>query len=326
MNGNQTENKEMQKEFYYHIRIWIKPLMQNGYYLYSFDNKGEQGLNLIIDDYFTPYIKGETFVINGKKLNLAEIDHIHIFKSERSYFERREEVIAQAQARWQSFNEEQFRRNFLNNSANITNDIYHKVNERFKKEANNQNQLNGEKSPLLFISHSTEDYDSCFVKELIKLLETIGLNQSNMFCSSHPSYWIKDGDIYDALLSKFVNHNIFVLFVQSPRFFNSPISLNEMGAAWVLKTKYWSILTNDFGFDDMRGVANDSKITIKVDNDKARYRLNDLKDCILEFFGLDDVDSNTWDYSKDNFLDSVRRIPIERPFKLIEAPKFHHSK
>ena len=45
MNGEKQENNEMQKEYYYHIRVWIKPLMPNGYYLYSFDNKGEQGLN-----------------------------------------------------------------------------------------------------------------------------------------------------------------------------------------------------------------------------------------------------------------------------------------
>lgn len=311
MNGEKQENNEMQKVFYYHIRIWIKPLMQNGYYLYSFDNRGEQGLNLIIDDYFTPYIKEEAFVINGTKLYPDKIGQINVLKSEGSYFERKKDLITQAQARWQSFNEEQFTRCFLNNSTNITNDICHKVNERLKKEANNQDQLNGEKSPLLFISHSKEDYNSGFVKELIKLLETIGLDKTNMFCSSHPSYWINEGDIYDALLSKFINHNIFVLFVQSPRFFISPISLNEMGAAWVLKTKYWSILTNDFKFKDMRGMANDSKIAIKVDDGDAKYRLNNLKDCILEFFELSNVDSNTWEYNRDHFLETVREISLE---------------
>ena len=53
-------------------------------------------------------------------------------------------------------------------------------------EKNDTNEV--VKQPLVFISHSSKYI--AFVESLVDLLENIGLDDSNLFCSSIPGYWI----------------------------------------------------------------------------------------------------------------------------------------
>lgn len=128
------------------------------------------------------------------------------------------------------------------------------------------------KSPMVFISHSSKDKD--FVEALVVLLEDLGMDSTNVFCSSIDGYGVGlSQDIFETLRSLFNEHNLFVIFIHSPRYYKSPVSLNEMGAAWVLKTDFCSFLTSDMEFSNMSGVVNDSKISIKVSH---RYNLQQL--------------------------------------------------
>lgn len=160
------------------------------------------------------------------------------------------------------------------------------------------------KTPMVFISHSSKDL--AFVEALVDLLEFLGLNKETMFCSSVPGYGIKlSGRIIDNLLSVFEEHNLYVIFVQSPNYYSSPISLNEMGAAWVLKTKFCSLLTQDMDFDKMKGVIDSSYISIKVNASDAATRLNQMKDDIVSMFSLHQPDTNRWEIKRNNFLHLV---------------------
>lgn len=59
------------------------------------------------------------------------------------------------------------------------------------------------KTPLVFISHSSKDKD--FVEALVSLLESLGFDNTNLFCSSIPDYWIGlSQDILDSLYKLFV--------------------------------------------------------------------------------------------------------------------------
>lgn len=160
------------------------------------------------------------------------------------------------------------------------------------------------KSPLVFISHSSKDRD--FVEALVELLEGIGLDEKTLFCSSIPGYWIGlSKDIYEALLSLFTNRSLFVIFVQSPNFYDSPVSLNEMGAAWALKAKYCSILTSEMEFSAMTAVVNSHEVAIKVNSFDAKPRLTELKNSILDFLGKPAVSDITWERKRDKFLQAV---------------------
>jgi len=166
------------------------------------------------------------------------------------------------------------------------------------------------KVPLVFISHSSKDI--AFVEALVELLEGIGLDEKTLFCSSIPGYWIGlSKDIYEALLALFNERELYVLFVHSPNFYNSYVSLNEMGAAWALKAKYCSILTSDMEFSAMTAVVNSHEVAIKVNNADAKPRLTELKNSILEFLGKPAISDVIWERKRDKFLQAVD--PSYRP-------------
>ena len=163
------------------------------------------------------------------------------------------------------------------------------------------------KHPMVFISHSSKDKD--FVEALVVLLEDLGMDSINVFCSSIDGYGVGlSQDIFETLRSLFNEHNLFVIFIHSPRYYKSPVSLNEMGAAWVLKTDFCSFLTSDMEFSNMSGVVNDSKISIKVNNNDAPARLTELKDKLIALFGLKNIDAIKWERKRNAFLDRVNTI------------------
>lgn len=161
-----------------------------------------------------------------------------------------------------------------------------------------------QKPPMVFISHSSKDKE--FVEALVDLLEGIGLTPDTLFCSSIQGYWIGlSQNIFDALRSLFLERSLYVIFVQSPNFYQSPVSLNEMGAAWALKADYCSILTSEMDYSAMTAVVNSHEIAIKVNTEEAPARLTEMKNSILEFLGKDDISPIIWKRKLDKFLKAV---------------------
>ena len=163
------------------------------------------------------------------------------------------------------------------------------------------------KTPMIFISHSSKDKP--FVEALVSLLEDIGFDKSNLFCSSVDGYGIAlSKDIFETLRSLFNEHNLYVIFIHSPRYYKSAVSLNEMGAAWVLKTDFCSFLTADMDFNKMSGVVNGSTIAIKVDTEDVPSRLNELKNLLIQMFSLPLIGETKWERKRNMFLKQVLSI------------------
>lgn len=164
-----------------------------------------------------------------------------------------------------------------------------------------------DKTPMVFISHSSKDIE--FVEALVTLLESIGFDNKTLFCSSIPDYWIGlSKDIFASLRQLFINHELFVIFLQSPRYYESAVSLNEMGAAWVLQTHYCSILTKDMQKEKMCGVFDDHTIFLKVDAPQVEARMNELKNTLTKIFDLPAMTDNTWERKRNTFLKAVNAI------------------
>lgn len=170
-----------------------------------------------------------------------------------------------------------------------------------------------QKTMKLFISHSSQDL--AFVQPLIELFEHIGLTPENMFCSSVPGYNVPlDSNIYDFLIEQFQSYNLRVIFVLSENYYNSPVCLNEMGAAWVLHKKYTSVLIPQFDFKDVKGVIDQMRISIKLDSDKneLKTRLNELKAKLTDEFDLSAASSfqNVWERHRDEFVEKVSSTEV----------------
>jgi len=190
---------------------------------------------------------------------------------------------------------------------------FNKIYAKYNLLMNNVNNMpvddneNKKKSPMVFISHSSKDKD--FVEALVNLLEDIGLNKNTLFCSSVAGYGLElSENIFDTLRALFKNHDLYMIFIHSPRYYQSPVSLNEMGAAWVLRTGFCSFLTTDMDFTDLKGVINGSTIGIKVDADDATFQLNDLYKKVQDMFNLTPLDSNLWERKRNAFLRLVNAI------------------
>lgn len=175
------------------------------------------------------------------------------------------------------------------------------------------NEAETTKSMKIFISHSSKDLT--FVQALVDLFEDIGLNEENMFCSSIPGYNIPlDKNIYDYLKEQFQNYNLHVIFVLSDNYYSSPVSLAEMGAAWILQQRYTSVLLPQFNFKDIKGVIDQIRISIKLDSEKMelKARLNELRNTLIEEFGLRSSlnSQNIWERNRDKFIDKINSIEI----------------
>ena len=195
--------------------------------------------------------------------------------------------------------------------------IYNLLMNNVTKQEIAKTITNAKKTPLVFISHTHEDKD--FVVALVNLLEDMGFTKNTLFCSSVREYGIPlSDDIFETIRGLFLKHDLYVIFVHSPRFYGSAVSLNEMGAAWVLKTGFCSLLTCDMEYPKMKGVVNNAKISIKVDDQDAPSLLNDLYKHLLAMFSLQSMDMNKWERKRDQFLSVVRNLSYEEVKESVE--------
>lgn len=166
-----------------------------------------------------------------------------------------------------------------------------------------------ERKTKVFVSHSSGDAD--YVKAIVELLEDIGLGEGEIFCSSVDAYKIPLGkSIYDYLAEQFQNYNLHVLFVLSKNYYDSVASLNEMGAAWVLKHRYDAILLPGMQFEDVRGCIDKNQISIKLDSEEGelQHRLNEFQKNMVEEFSKPPLNMSKWERNRAEFLHKVRAL------------------
>ena len=180
------------------------------------------------------------------------------------------------------------------------------LNESISEEKMVQTQ---NQKPLIFISHSSKNKEQ--VQLLADLLRAINLQpQQDIFCSSLPGYDIplsSEDRIFDFLRSKFLEYKIHVIFIHSHEYYASPVCLNEMGAAWALKSTQTSLLLPGFSFGDMKGVINGERIAIKLDNDitEVKDKLNQVRRILEDEFSLTPVSDTIWEQARDKFIEEI---------------------
>lgn len=169
-----------------------------------------------------------------------------------------------------------------------------------------QGDENSMKKAKIFISHSSEDVK--MVSRFVDLLADMGLTNEELFCSSVPDYGIPlNEDIYDYLASLFRNYDIYVIFMLSQNYYNSPACLNEMGAAWVLKSDYTSVLLPGFSYREIEGAVNPNKIGFKLDDEDEllKRRLGELIHILAERTGKS-IPEMRWERKRNDFVEDIK--------------------
>ena len=177
-----------------------------------------------------------------------------------------------------------------------------------KESSHSQGGASGmKKKPLIFISHSSKNKDQ--VAKIADLLRSINLSpRRDIFCSSLPGYGIPNGaNIFDFLRERFLNYDLHIIFVHSPEYYESPVSLNEMGAAWVLRANATSLLLPGFDFSGMKGVIGSDCIAIKLDGDSSEVKdhLNQLRRELESEFDISDNEDIIWEEARDKFIREI---------------------
>ena len=103
-----------------------------------------------------------------------------------------------------------------------------------------------------------------------------------------------------------------LILILSKDYYNSPASLNEMGAGWVLQTKSTVLLLPDFDFSDIKGTIDSHRIGIKLDNDDLLPRLSELRDQLVETFNLNKMNEAKWNRYVKNFSEEIRRLQADK--------------
>ncbi len=169
----------------------------------------------------------------------------------------------------------------------------------------NEPMDNNNRQPKIFISHNTDDRD--YAKALVQLLTNLGVNEEiDVFCSSLPGCGVKFGKSFiKAIREQYENHDLIMLFIHSPRYYQSHVSLCEMGAAWIMKNEHFSFLTHDCEFKMLDAVITPTEMAFRAGQDNTYPLLNDFKAFIESKFGLTPKSINRWDDIKSDFINAV---------------------
>lgn len=154
----------------------------------------------------------------------------------------------------------------------------------------------------IFISHSSKDKK--IVRQLINILEYIGVSSEKIFCSSYEGYGVKLGDDFLVTIKEKLSTNILVLFILSENFYASPMCLCEMGATWIKTNRHIPVIVPPFNFEDVKGViptTNGMKI-----NEASKYET--FKEYIEDYFDLKLIKNVIWKGKIDNALENIERL------------------
>ena len=170
----------------------------------------------------------------------------------------------------------------------------------------NQNPNQECSSKVIFISHKSDDKK--YGDALRDFIIGLGVKNEQLIYTSHPLNKIPmDANIYD-YLRKNINSTIFMIFLWSDKYLDSPACLNEMGAAWVTQADYTNIYVPSFSFGNPKYhecAVDTRKMGAVLNGDQhCKASMIELKNKIQAIFGLEDDDQNS-SYLLDEFIKAI---------------------
>lgn len=192
---------------------------------------------------------------------------------------------------------------------NIYKSRINKEDNRVKEAIESNKQISNHSDTQIkkiFISHASKDKE--IVEELIELLEQIGVEPDQIFCSSFEGYGIPLGENFLETIKAQLTNDSLVLFVLTENFYQSAVCMCEMGAVWVLSKKHIPIVVPPLGYADIRGVIPNTQ-GLEI-NDTQKW--NSLKQQIETQFQIK-VQKNfaVWESKRDRILGRINKHIVD---------------
>ena len=159
---------------------------------------------------------------------------------------------------------------------------------------------------LIFLSHQSKDKK--YGDALRNLIVGLGVKNEQLIYTSHELHKIPmDENIFE-YLRKNIHSEIFMIFLWSNTYLESPACLNEMGAAWVTQSDYTNVYVPDFDFGNPKyyECAVDAKKIGAVLNGNGHCKQNmiEFKNKIQTLFNLKKDEKNDT-YLMDCFMKEI---------------------
>lgn len=159
------------------------------------------------------------------------------------------------------------------------------------------------KKQKIFISHS--HLDKSYALEVIKLLKAMDITDEKIFCSSVDGYGVPLGENFLSEIKNWLlEEEVIVLFLLSDNYYDSPISLCEMGASWIVSKKVFPILIPPFKFENIRGVF--PKNIAFIINEKINW--TKLKDQLETKDIAGKTPTVIWETNRDEIINNINNL------------------
>ncbi|EGQ9819081.1 toll/interleukin-1 receptor domain-containing protein [Vibrio parahaemolyticus] len=180
------------------------------------------------------------------------------------------------------------------------------INEIEEETSNDTVTGTGQKTTQvnkIFISHASND--AKVVEEIIELLEAIGVESNQIFCTSFEGYGIELGENFLDAIKNELSSDSMVLFVLSENFYASPVCMCEMGAAWVLSKEHIPLVVPPLSYSDIKGVLPLTQGMILTN----AMKLNSFKDKVEKTFRIKNkLSFSSWERKRDRFCNHLDKI------------------
>ena len=157
--------------------------------------------------------------------------------------------------------------------------------------------------PRILISHSTLDKEFCDL--FVELLASLTFTNKTIIYTSKPEFAVPlSADIYEYLRKSLEKRSIWVFFMLSENFYNSAACLNEMGAAWVRQSRYYSVLLPNFEHKDRKGAINLNRQTLDLCDP---VRLTELFELFRKTWNLP-INNTRWASIQYSFIEKIKTL------------------
>jgi hypothetical protein len=196
-----------------------------------------------------------------------------------------------------------FRRDFKLLIDSINTYIEELKEEDIEKVDDVANESLSNEISKIFISHSSKDSE--VVEEIIEILETIGVESNQIFCTSFEGYGIGLGEDFLNAIKTELSSDVLVLFVLSNNFYESPVCMCEMGASWVLSKEHIPIIVPPLSYENIKGVIPLTQGMLLLDS----LKWNSFKERIEEIFNIrNPLSFSTWERKRDRICNRLENI------------------
>ena len=152
----------------------------------------------------------------------------------------------------------------------------------------------------IFLSHTKADF--LIVKEVVRLLETLGFDEKTIFCSSYDGYGIPLGENWLDYLKQELSGKVVVISLITTNYYNSVVSICEMGAAWALSKTHIPILVPPMKFSDLAKGVIPLNQGFKIDDES---KLNLFKERLETLFKKVPKKTSIWEPRKKEILENI---------------------